>query len=958
MNRFRLVNCLMATFVALLLHGCQSMPSATVKGAASPSKYPGRELDYIARNLDTFGSMTIGGATLIEPDPRFQFDLDLSAEEIFKRNRLEGFSTIHQQQHVDAQLSLRAEMIQGMIQESDATMSPDLRGQVAQKLQAAAFRELLKEIPGGEALAEQLAASGDPNASQKPGSFQGDAGESLLATANAAAQKGDAVLAKLAQRVTEVGALSDGDITDAGKLLVAAYRDEGAQAFVHLLEAIANGGKAADEVLRLVAHVDGTIGSAPSNVAGNLQPLTTLTTKAAEGARLAKTALSALNTTVTGIRDNFTNNLLKAEVKTTADAKANVGSVNDEAKKAWASTGAAGDKTLTVQAALAAVKTAIDDAKAAANAVGVPMTPILTADPIKKEDRLALGRLQSGQLPFLVDPKSELALNLRQLLLLTASDKMTHEMLRWLSYPEGFGPGKRVYLCMTNVSCTPGTRTATNFRGQIDLTVSLGRLQRRDGNDEFRELETTPLVFSVYPFLDSQVLDLRSSRRQSFTAALQLVLTGYPQAARGLLDLATAEDQNTETITGFNTLTGYSSGNQVGFTFSPRFRAQSNPANIRTRPGWHLDPQSFPAIVMIIVDERDLITSDPDNGANTLVWRQSYRWMPIDKKNFGYVGSPAFSETALGKAAAYLDTAEARFKSNWNTEINVPADIQTETLRKRFNYFKGMVVGNDVYMSLPVFSPDLDYDCGDFVMKIQPETLWEDSETTLYVELPKGYKGPTDVTVAGRPANSVRLSSTQLRVTVPALGNIERKETTSKTRVPIVVSNGHCILSANLNLERLLIPAQPKPPAAPPAPAPPTADTGKPQIDILGERVKTMSVGTEHRFEFRLKKPLLDSAGKAVEVGNLYFNAPELAPTPTPGGGYTGLSDVKVAATVFDTGKITQDSALARSATGFTPPALGGLVGIQNVEVYFGYNDSRDNALKLIKVEGSVEFLR
>src|SRR5690606_32209365 len=116
-------------------------------------------------------------------------------------------------------------------------------------------------------------------------------------------------------------------------------------------------------------------------------------------------------------------------------------------------------------------KGAVDAAQSVAANTGTQIGPkkkLLKAPKINVADRLARQALPK-MTEMMGNYSGPLDLNLRQLILLTAADKATLEMAKWLSYPTNVGPGKRVYLCMATANVTPGRDTYLGYMGQVDV---------------------------------------------------------------------------------------------------------------------------------------------------------------------------------------------------------------------------------------------------------------------------------------------------------------------------------------------------------------------------------------------------------------------------------------------------------------------------------------------------------
>lgn len=952
----------------ILMAGCTSLPSHEVADTEKTMQYPGRELDYIAKSLDEFGSLTIAGSTLLEPDPNFKFDLNMTAKEMFDRPRVEGFSTLLQQDSLDFQLSVEAQIVKNMLQDTGSGLSGVESSLLAQNLQAAAWRGLLSQIPGGEQLAAALQQPEDTNTSAGPAAgdgFVGDGGQAAVSEARLACTQASNHFAEIGKQCGIIKAA--GVSEDNAKTALAVLFQEADAYHASTAEALSAIDLAAREALRLAATADARINTAPTDAQKNILTYQTLVTTAKDAAARAVGMAKALSTSLGTQKTKYAN-----DVKTMSDSTvAEIQALGTQAGTVLIDlTATEGEDTYTVSNALEQAETASTNAVGAARAVQVPVTPsvpILEADEIPKDKRLALGRLLAPDkgLPILNDPTGGLTQNLRQLLLDTASDDMTYNMLRWLSYPESFGPGKRVYLCMTTVSCMPGYRATKGFRGQIDLFLDLARVRKGyNGKEEIVLTNAQPLVFSAYPLVGTQLLDLRTSRRQVFSTAMQLVVTGYPAAARALLDFASDRQQNVETLSGINTVTSFGSGNHVGFTFSPQLQAQADPSRINTKPEWILQPETFPAVILIVVDERDLITSDPDNGANTLIWRHSFRWMPTTKGNSGSIGKPVFSESELGRRAECLEGAYHALHDGGIADDGWPTSFAAETLNKRIEYFKTMALGKDVYMTLPLFTYD-DPTGADGDITVYPEHVWTDVATTLYVTVPSTWMNFLDITVAGKNVNSSRLSSTLVRVSVPPLGDSASPDIPTKTatgtRIPpngansetaakhtdLVVVNGTRAVSKQLTYGRLNEPAPKK--EDEPTVMEKLTPGGIARTQYVGYidppdllRFDELNVGK--RFSFKLYEELKDSKGKSITKGVLVFR---LLKDPT--------KFVEVDATIKGKDLVQAKDFTCTAANTYTPSGVGALVINEPVQVTLKYID--DNAHDVEKHMAGFVFL-
>jgi len=177
----------------------------------------GHHLDHVARSLEKWGTVWVSGATLIEPDPQFQLDLNLSGRQIFERNRFEGFSNISQVRATDVQLAVQAEIVANLINQMQGTTEPKVLDQLKQRLLAAALEGLLGKLPEEQQtrlrpILEPVSQRLQQGAAQAPGAptdasaGQLTAGEQALETAARVIAEAKRLQEAIAEDVTEADA--------------------------------------------------------------------------------------------------------------------------------------------------------------------------------------------------------------------------------------------------------------------------------------------------------------------------------------------------------------------------------------------------------------------------------------------------------------------------------------------------------------------------------------------------------------------------------------------------------------------------------------------------------------------------------------------------------------------------------------------------------------------------------
>ena len=788
----------------------------------------GYHLDRVAASLDRWGTVSISGASLIQPDPNFRLDLDLSADEIFRRNRIEGFSTISQFDDLDVQVSVQAEVIANLVDEMQATGDPKLFKGLRTKLMAAAFKALLGNLSEDQRAA--LAPLLEPLEQPIESDDEGDPGEA------------------------EASDGGEGALDDARK-----KRDEAKKHLNDARDAKKEFDDAGEEAAKKEHKAD--LQEALNKALTACHSVADLSSKSAEQAyQLASDAQRAFRKESPEFREeaeNITAQIEKAftevgeaetqadKVKSAADAAKSTVEEQleddtdlDDAKlgeaiaavDALLKNDAEDDKS--VNKLIDETSQAVMAARMAASRTGAPIGPtkrppkIITAPKIPLEERLAFGKLPALR-DALLNPVIEPELNLRQLLLLTASDKMTLEMLRWLTYPRDDAPNKQIYLCVASVSVVPGKWTGSGYIGEVDLYMRLAK-QADNGQIYTSYPPVEPTVFSVFPFIDSQVLDLRTSRRRIFTMALQLIVNGYPQAGRLMLDYARQRQQDMRTITGLNTVTSYGNGRHVGFRFAPRLVAQDDPTDVNTGPAFNLQPQHFPVIIMAVVDEKPFVPKpaahvwytteglpistcawpecprkltcesnehripkfdkNARSDATHMVWYQRHRWMRAPDRGWSRyipfwrtitdIFKGRLTEYEMIDRARHLDKVRREYKEiqdGWrcNPQLRESRQFYYRAIWNRTNYLAAHGVGSVTTFALPRFVEG-DKEIG--AIAIKPDVLWIDkpnqftivAQTEAPVECGKGpFAKGFSVSVGGMPVNATRLSGKALKVVMP-----------------------------------------------------------------------------------------------------------------------------------------------------------------------------------------------
>lgn len=400
--------------------------------------------------------------------------------------------------------------------------------------------------------------------------------------------------------------------------------------------------------------------------------------------------------------------------------------------------------------------------------------------------------------PLAVPDPSALGLSMRDLIKRVFDDHTTLMLLKWLSNPDTdeLGDNKQLYAAVLNVNIRPGRLTYRGYIGEIDIFPEyVCQGQTAKGEETLRGVPL-PISFAVFPSIDSQVLDLRTSRRNQFALAT-LLEAAFPAGATGLQgagaiasDYMKRIEQDAATLSAVNTVVGYNaSGRHFGWHFSPSFVAQADPAEKETKPASILQAQSFPALVLILAEKDHLTLSiggsgpDRDKGKCFITDNDpGFAQPPYDQLSFHYASrwlrapSPRADESIipwrstlnrllhprlredievewglrLERARVLLDDAREEVEKD---EKRKDWPYATQALAKRLNMLEAASVGADVVWNLPTL-PDLP----EFGLdEVSPQYGWTDRKSWFIIS-GKGFKATKNTKgSSGSPAAAFKV---------------------------------------------------------------------------------------------------------------------------------------------------------------------------------------------------------
>lgn len=332
--------------------------------------------------------------------------------------------------------------------------------------------------------------------------------------------------------------------------------------------------------------------------------------------------------------------------------------------------------------------------------------------------------------------KSKPATANRAALITAAGDTAVETIFRALGQPEkalAF-KGKSVALGIAMVSVNPGWRTRRDHAGELLASMEfeytdarpqvvselLSGIQGCDGQmgawrlseacaaavegeradlvideNKLAESPTKPSVAAVSPMTDVQALDLAAGerRRNELSLALALALTsaGMKAGADTFLNYMRERQRDIATRTLDVPISAFSAANMIGYQVGPLLRAVEDVRASKAAPGYVLERQTFPVLLMYAFDSADVlpyVVRKPvkdDRGQVRgfeyvvqepyLRITQSNRWVPLTQAG---VASRLKERDLLASALAIRD-AHAR-----------APDVSDETVKKGLDKVVGL----------------------------------------------------------------------------------------------------------------------------------------------------------------------------------------------------------------------------------------------------------------------------
>jgi len=376
---------------------------------------------------------------------------------------------------------------------------------------------------------------------------------------------------------------------------------------------------------------------------------------------------------------------------------------------------------------------------------------------------------------------------LRQLIQQTFDDHTVLRLFEWFSSPDhsAVGENKEVFAALLNVSCRPGRRTYSGYVGEVVVEVGYAKKEEQGLKSQHGRY---PLSFAVFPAVDSQMIDERTSLRKQLALSILLEAMLKQVSVAGQLDYVKQLNRDIASLTARNAVVGFNMGGRFfGWRFSPRLVAQTDPGATNTGSGNILEPQTIPAVVLLIADREDLkgYTEGGQGGQfDHFIFRSTMRWMPapapsVDASWVPFARAshevlhPRLPETDFITWALHADEVERLLdraadapttQAAGATSGGQPSAVAT-VLRKRLAALHAAGLGSDHVASIPAAR-------GAPIFSASVPTVegWVDRETTLILPGQRLNGAVLAASVGGLPATITAIGDSAVKITIPPPG--------------------------------------------------------------------------------------------------------------------------------------------------------------------------------------------
>lgn len=292
---------------------------------------------------------------------------------------------------------------------------------------------------------------------------------------------------------------------------------------------------------------------------------------------------------------------------------------------------------------------------------------------------------------------------------IAASAFINKEVMNLFSFPVGASDQYVMFFGLAQVNVSPGWRTQKDYYCEVQMRPVYAGF---DGSRYYRSYEVggyeQPMVFSAFPLLKAQVLDLQHHEERQADMILSFAgaaaAAGNTQSAKFLLNYHKKLTQDVKTRNALPLLVPSSDGTQLTYRFDPGLQAVEDPSSIRSKPANVLNATSVPTLFVVVCEREELARW---SHINILV---NTRFAPQDRRHFlvqAVYDLPRFTYfkgirrsnlQRLKTARSYTHLADfINFLYDYNFE---PTPL-TEEMQNRFLNLRTLAGGVNTFLELP-----------------------------------------------------------------------------------------------------------------------------------------------------------------------------------------------------------------------------------------------------------------
>lgn len=292
---------------------------------------------------------------------------------------------------------------------------------------------------------------------------------------------------------------------------------------------------------------------------------------------------------------------------------------------------------------------------------------------------------------------------------IAASAFVNKEVMNLFSFPVGASDQYVMFFGLAQVNVSPGWRTHKDYYCEVQMRPVYAGF---DGTNYVRSYEVgqyeQPMVFSAFPLLKAQVLDLQHHEERQADMILSFAgaaaAAGNTQSAKALLNYHKKLTQDVKTRNALPLLVPSSDGTQLTYRFDPGLQAVEDPASIRSKPANVLNATSIPTLFVMVCEREELARW---SHVNILV---NTRFAPLERRHlaaqvvydlprFSYIkGIRRSNLQRLKTAQSYTNLADYINMLYSNSFEQTPL---VDELQNRFLNLRTLAGGVNTFLELP-----------------------------------------------------------------------------------------------------------------------------------------------------------------------------------------------------------------------------------------------------------------